>query len=40
MDYTELNRLESAILDLYDKLTNQYESRRMFQWNFGIKGVF
>lgn len=40
MDYQELNRLESAILDLYDKLTNQYRSRRMFQWNFGIKGGF
>lgn len=40
MDYTELNRLESAILDLYDKLTNQYNGRRMFKWNFGIKGGF
>lgn len=38
MDYTELNRLEKAILDLYDKLTNQYEGRRMFKWNFGIGG--
>lgn len=38
MDYTELNRLESAILDLYDKLTNQYDGRRMFTWNFGMKG--
>lgn len=37
MDFTELNRLESAILDLYDRLTNQSEGRRMFQWNFGIK---
>lgn len=37
MDFAELNRLEDAILDLYDKLTNQSEGRRMFQWNFGIK---
>lgn len=37
MDFTELNRLESAILDLYDRLTNQSEGRRKFQWNFGIK---
>jgi hypothetical protein len=40
MDYTELNRLEKAILDLYDKLTNQYEGRRMFKWNFGMEGDF
>lgn len=38
MDYTELNRLESATLDLYNRLTNQYEGRRMFTWNFGMKG--
>lgn len=37
MDFTELNRLESATLDLYNRLTNQSEGRRMFQWNFGIK---
>lgn len=37
MDFAELNRLEGAILDLYGKLTNQSEGRRMFQWNFGIK---
>ena len=36
--YTELNRLESAILDLYDRMTNQHEGRRMFTWNFGMKG--
>lgn len=40
MDYTELNRLEGAILDLYDKLTNQLNGRRMFEFNFGIKGGF
>lgn len=38
MDFKELNRLESATLDLYNKLTNQSEGRRMFQWNFGMKG--
>lgn len=37
MDFAELNRLECATLDLYDRLTNQSEGRRMFQWNFGIK---
>lgn len=40
MDYAELNRLEGAILDLYDKLTNQYEGRRKFKWNFGMEGDF
>lgn len=38
MDFTELNRLESAILDLYERLTNELEGRRMFTWNFGMKG--
>ena len=38
MDFTELNRLESAILDLYDRLNNEHEGRRMFTWNFGMKG--
>lgn len=38
MDFKELKRLESAILDLYEKLTNEYEGRRMFTWNFGMKG--
>lgn len=38
MDYKELNRLEGAILDLYDRLHNQTEGRRMFTWNFGMKG--
>lgn len=37
-DFDELNRLESAILDLYDRLTNEFEGRRMFTWNFGMKG--
>lgn len=38
MDFAELNRLESATLDLYDKLKNQTDGRRMFTWNFGMKG--
>ena len=38
MDFKELNRLESVILDLYERLTNEYEGRRMFTWNFGMKG--
>lgn len=40
MDFKELNRLESAMLDLYGRLTNEFEGRRMFTWNFGIKGGF
>lgn len=38
MDFKELNRLEGAILDLYDRLTNELEGRRMLTWNFGMKG--
>ena len=38
MDFVELNRLESAILDLYNKLQNQSEGRRCFTWNFGRRG--
>lgn len=40
MTFTELNRLESAILDLYKKLNNQSDGRRTLQWNFGMKGGF
>ena len=40
MDFTELNRLEGATLDLYEKIKNRIEGRRIFQWNFGIKGGF
>lgn len=36
MDYTELNRLESATLDIYNKLNNQADGRRMFEWNLGM----
>ena len=38
MTFAELNRLEGAILDLYDRLTNESEGRRTLQWNFGMKG--
>lgn len=38
MTFAELNRLESATLDLYDRLTNQSDGRRTFTWNFGMKG--
>lgn len=38
MDYKELNRLEGAILDLYNKLTNQHDGRRTLTFNFGLKG--
>jgi len=38
MDFAELNRLEGAILDLYDKLSNQNDGRRTFIWNLGMKG--
>lgn len=38
MDFAELNRLEGAILDLYDKLSNQNDGRRTFAWNLGMKG--
>jgi hypothetical protein len=40
MDFEELNRLESAILDLYNRLTNQSEGRRMLTWSFGTKEGF
>lgn len=38
MDFKELNRLEGATLDLYERLTNESEGRRTFTWNFGMKG--
>lgn len=38
MDFVELNRLERAILDLYNRLTNESEGRRTFTWNLGTKG--
>lgn len=38
IDFKELNRLESATLDIYKKLMNQAKGRRVFTWNFGMKG--
>lgn len=38
MTFAELNRLEEATLDLYERLTNQSEGRRTLEWNFGMKG--
>lgn len=38
IDFNELNRIESAELDLYNRLTNEHDGRRMFTWNFGEKG--
>ena len=38
MDFTELNRLEGAIFDLYSRLNHQAVNRRTLSWNFGIKG--
>lgn len=38
IDFRELNRLEGAILDMYDRLNNQYNGRRTFTWAFGTRG--
>ena len=38
MTFKELNRLESSILDLYNRLSNEYDGRRVLTWNFGMKG--
>ena len=38
IDFNELNRIESAELDLYNRLTNEHDGRRMFTWNFGERG--
>lgn len=36
-DFNELNRIESAILDMFVQLTNQYKGRRMFTFLLGAK---
>lgn len=36
----ELNRIETAILRLYDNLKNQYEGRRMLTFMLGTREVF
>lgn len=38
MNYEELNRLEGAILDLYNRMLTLLGGVRMFTWNFGMKG--
>ena len=38
MDFSELNRLEGAIYDIYKRLINVYNGRRKFMWNFGMRG--
>lgn len=38
MTYIELNRMESAIFDLYDKLSNQSNGRRNLKFNLGMRG--
>lgn len=40
MDFVELNRLEGAILDLYNKLCNQHDGRRKLTFMFGAKEEF
>lgn len=39
IDYRELNRIEGAILDMYKKLTGQYEGRRMLTFMLGNREV-
>lgn len=39
IDYQELNRIEGAILDMYKKLTGQYEGRRMLAFMLGNREV-
>lgn len=36
-DFNELNRIESAIQDLYNKLVNQYKGRQMLTFMFGVR---
>lgn len=38
IDFSELNRIESATLDMYNKLTNQFEGRKMLRFMFGPIG--
>lgn len=35
IDYAELNRIESATLDMFNKLTNQFIGRKMLRFMFG-----
>ena len=38
MTFSDLNRLEGAILDLYNRFINEAAGRRTLTWNFGMKG--
>ena len=38
MDFAELNRLEGAMLDIYERLEHQAANRRTLVMNFGLKG--
>lgn len=40
IDFTELNRIESATLDLHKYLSSQYEGRRMLVFMLGGREVF
>lgn len=40
IDFNELNRIESATLDLYNKLLSQYNGRRMLAFMLGPMEVF
>ena len=39
IDYIDLNRIEGATLKLYNKLNNQYKSRRMLTFMLGERGA-
>lgn len=40
IDFNELNRIESATLDLYNQLSNQHNGRRMLTFMLGPREVF
>lgn len=37
IDHEELNRIESVLLDMYNRLTGQYNGRRMLAFMFGSR---
>ncbi len=39
IDYVELNRIEGAMLNLYNNMTGQYEGRRMLTFMLGSREV-